>query len=200
METEPIKPFEPEPVITGPKNKFKPLAIIFIVLTVILAVATGFFVWKYFERGIQIEDLNKEISQTQTKSADTDQADNQPAKDPNVVTEAELRQAYQDANLGSNIGNIGINISDSKIENSKVSPWQTILVGMGAEQGGGSGAYFYRYGPTGEWRYAFSGQMVGSCSDYKNVIPNVKVAFTDFTCYSSMAPMVESTIGEYFKL
>ena len=66
MEAEPIKLPELKPVMPKQKNKFKPLAIIFIILTILLAVSTGFFVWMYFKQGSDINRLNEENSNIKT--------------------------------------------------------------------------------------------------------------------------------------
>jgi len=66
MEKEPIKLPEQEPMMAKSKNKFKPLAIVFIVLTVLFALAAGFFVWQWCQQKSQIETLKNDISKIQS--------------------------------------------------------------------------------------------------------------------------------------
>jgi len=67
MTPEPIKLPEPNEVVPKPKNKFKPLAIVFIILTVLFALVAGFFVWQWLDQKSQIETLKNDISKIQSE-------------------------------------------------------------------------------------------------------------------------------------
>jgi len=209
MTPEPIKLPEPNEVVPKPKNKFKPLAIVFIILTVLFALAAGFFVWQWLDQKSQIETLKNDISKIQSEldsKKDQEKEKENANKNSNIVTVEELMRAYKDANRSMNTSGLVINIGNNIIKNSSISPWQTIEVGMGHKDAEtGWGGAFYRYGPTESWKYAFGGQGVTKCDNFTNAIPNVWAAFADWTCYGDGTPEdgglgPETTVGAYFGL
>ena len=60
-----------KPIIIGRGNKkWKATAIIMIVLAIIFAGASGFFIWRFFDQKAEIDNLNSEISQIKPESDD----------------------------------------------------------------------------------------------------------------------------------
>lgn len=173
---------EPMPIHS---NKYKPVAIIFIVLSILLAVASGFFVWKYFDQQTQINNLNTELDQVKTQLSNSNSADpeNGGTKvDPNTVTVDQLVTAYKAE--GNDASNKEIEIGDAVIKNSSISPWQTITVTIGsASSMGQADGNFYREGSDGVWKYAFAAQGAPACNDILfGEHPNIARAFADMNC------------------
>ncbi|MDR1300501.1 MAG: septum formation initiator family protein [Candidatus Nomurabacteria bacterium] len=190
---------ENDSIVSCSKNKFKPLAIVFIVLSVLLAISTGIFVWQYFSQRAEISDLNAKIEKLIYENAnheDSLQAAEveQSQKDPNIVTVDELTAAYEAA--GHNLNNSFVILNDDyEIKDGSIKPYQTVTATIASRSGVGSAAgHFYRAGVDDDWHYGFGAQNAGLCNRFSNW-PVFDKAFADFPCFDDMD--AQTTYGEY---
>ena|GEM_PF-4053926 len=204
-----------EQAIRGRKEgkKCKLMAVLSIIV-VCLAVATGVFVWKFIDQRNEVESLrtlaaemNNELAELRYEGSREEAQDvaGDRERDPNVVTEAELREAlvragYDDDNMcGEGYDWVlgysqctRVAVVDFEIENSSVTPWQTV---RGAVNN--ASAWFYRTGPGAEWNLGFVTQNAFMCWDGAFMAtPNRMRAFADFSCVLNPDTLEMSTVGE----
>ena len=205
----------PEGQINKKGNK---LAVIFGILCVCFAVSTGVFAWKLMDKGGVVDELESKVAKLKNEVGELKKVDGVDSKEIQDVSvseglEAELRAAMKkvghDAPTEDEV-DVGeywmtIYLEGKVIENSSIAPWQTVWVGIGAREKGGSdaaGGYaagFYREGSDGEWKLGLTGQQAPMCdNDSLATFTNIRRAFADTTCYELDGS--NTTIGEFYKV
>jgi len=190
MEKEPIKLPEQEPMMAKPKNKFKPLAIVFIVLTVLFALAAGFFVWQWLDQKGEINDLNNKMGNSQESNKE------EIITSPFSVTKQEIMNILKNVPIESE-GHLGFNVHSINSFSTGYRDSQLLIVyviektqefpdGVPPEQGLGDPVqithiYLYRNNQNYTWKFGFwSGKNTYShlpdCSIFSENIDFAKAA------------------------
>jgi hypothetical protein len=185
-------------------KKWKITAIIMIILTVVLAAATGFFVWKFLEQKSEIENLKVEIAKIQTEldgtKAAKDDADVSAFESGKVIVSSDILIELLKKHLEIDPAT-RTNMSITSFYNSEYEPFQAVRAGVSEYDSAGnflSGgiAYFYRKGDDGAWQYAVSGNGIPSCQEF---VGDAKYALSKLDCSSPSTGGI-TTVGEYYKL
>ena len=207
MEKEEKTELNQEPIINKPKDKFKPLAIVFIVLAILFAAATGFFVWQWMDQKTQIDGLKNDISKIQEKLDNKNEQNNQkPEK--GKPTNKEIMAFLKKAGINDPLID---KIEAGKIEDSSVPPYQKLAVSYGStfngEPGPTSGTlWLFRKTPTDVWRYGYveKDQSSGLQCEFftpDNVSADFVNSFIDNHCWDMRKqPDSRSTFGEFWNL
>ena len=194
METEPIKLPESDPVIVKTGDKFKPLAIVFIIIALILAIATGFFVWQWMDQKAQIEDLNKKIDNAEISNKE------EFIISPFTITEKEVWDIINKQNIPLLKSN-GENGQIKKKEITRVervsfgfesSQVAVIHIEMLTEDGtpvqDGLVVALYRNSPNDIWKYgdySIHRTILGMCDSFKDNFDFAKAAVNELCVVSS---------------
>ena len=186
MEREPIKLPEQEPTMAKPKNKFKPLAIVFIVLTVLFALAAGFFVWQWLDQKSQIETLKNDINEIQAKLDNKTSTKKDIITSPFNITEQEVWDIVNKQNISA------ISAGDDKkmnriervsfgVEDYQIAKVHIRVLKNGQDVQDGVRVFLYRNNPSDTWKYGYY-EAAGNpmCSDFGDNVDLAKAAINEF--------------------
>lgn len=123
--------------------------------------------------------------------------------DPDGALFVELMRVYRAAVQGQH----GVNPDATRIsgfiqrvQNSSVSPWQSVIVEMHDSSAPSYSAdfqgWFYRLGTTGEWRYIAVKGYIMFCSDFE--AHSSALAFADAICTSPDVGSPRMKVKDYF--
>jgi hypothetical protein len=169
--------------IEQPKNHWKPVGIIFIILAVLFlagGAVAGWFLWQ------EMNEPKQETNVTVIKKTNTEQKTKKLSLEEQLVAAYEAEGwSMEGAKMEGGPNGSGINsVEDVEIKNSSITPWQYTEVGMrDTAYGSGWTAMFYRDGEKGEWKYGFGAQSAPSCDIFETSLNKIK-AFADYPCYN----------------
>ena len=193
------------PVIQNPKNKWKIVGIIFIVLTGLLLIGGGFLGWKFFDQKNQIEALSTEkdkISQERdelTKKI-SDEADELSAEESaEVLTGKPSAETLLKA-MGNPAHVTTADISVGEIHNSSIEPYQAITADIKSTGEVAFQAIFYRANNHSAWTHWDSASDQCTVASGNDILIR---AVADFNCYveaNTMSADGPTTYKTYFNL
>ena len=189
-----------------PKNKWKIVGIIFIVLSVLALAAGGFLGWKYFDHKNQIDALNTEKDKI---SQERDDLAKKNAATTGELSEEEAAQALAGKPsaetllkaMGSPAHIVAANITVGEIHNSSIEPYQAITADIKPANDAGFQATFYRANDKTAWvHWNSDSDQCSAASGNDTLIRSI----ADFNCYADGGSTMNSdgptTYKVYFKL
>ena len=188
-----------------PKNGWKTVGVIFIILTAVFLAAGGFLGWKYLDHENQISKLTTEKEKI---SKERDELAKKIANETGELTAEEEAAALAGKPtaqtllkaMGNPANIVVANISVGEIHNSSIEPYQAIIADVNPHSEAAFQATFYRANDKTVWVYW------NSTSDQCSVASGNETlirAIADFDCYAEGSTMDSdgpTTFKEYFKL
>jgi len=157
------------------------LVIVLAACLVVALAAAGFFGWKYFENGKQINELNDKVAAMEADLAGREAKEADKGTAPELSLIEQLFKAYEAAGYNKD-GTVLIDATaGGGIKNSPLAPYQTIQASLGTGDGiGGGYGYFFREGENGQWQFGYGGNGYPGCENFG--MWKFRLIFADHEC------------------
>jgi hypothetical protein len=172
------------------------VAIIFIVVSVLLATTTGFFMWQFTNQANRVDSLRVEKTNLELEIAELKRQAVESVQPVEVVEASEISinttERSEKDQISQMLRDVGADddFDLGKVVNSSKSPYQY----MQTSSAGGI-LTIYRVSPDNNWVYAYGGQVAPDCRHFEHPLGE-RYALWEVACLDDANDV--TTVGQYF--